>query len=156
MNETTATAETTQSNLVGVRGWLAFFLLTLMVFSPLMDLAYLGKHPDQISNPLVWILIFGLHGFGIYAGILMLMGKAKGVKLAKVRLIVGLCIAALGLVGSIIGAKGNPDGVGDAIMSGIRSMAYASVWLGYLSESKRVRATYFPTAPEFVEPVKTA
>src|SRR6266481_7077322 len=106
-----STDHSTDRDLVGVRGWLAFFLLTMMGFSPLMDIVYLTEHPDQIYNPLVWLVVLVLHGLGFYAGILMLRGIAKGVRWAKIRLIVGLGVAVLGLVGTIVSGFADPKTV---------------------------------------------
>jgi hypothetical protein len=123
-----STDHSANRDLVGVRGWLAFFLLTMMAFSPLMDIAYLTEHPDQIYSPLVWLLVLVLHGLGFYAGILMLRGKAKGVKWAKIRLIVGLGIAALGLVGTVVSGFADPKTVTSSdITSSLRPIVYSNL-----------------------------
>jgi len=141
-------------DLVGVRGWLAFFLLTMMVFSPLMDVVYLTEHPDEIYNPIVWLVVIVLHGLGFYAGILMLRGKAKGVRWARIRLIVGLVIAVLGLVGTVLGGFADQKTVtASGITSTLRTIGYSAIWLGYLGESKRVKNTYFHSSAP-IEPTK--
>jgi Protein of unknown function (DUF2569) len=153
-DEKTVEVKESTGGLVGVGGWLAFFLLTMMVFGPLMDLKYLTEHPDQIYKPLVWFLILVQHGIGIYAGILMLQRKAKGVKWAKIRLIVGLSIAALELILTVVGGFMEPKTVeSSSIISALRSMIYSAFWLAYLGDSKRVKNTYFPTP---LEPAKEA
>jgi len=126
----------------------------MMVFSPLMDIVYLTEHPDQIYNHLVWPLVLALHGLGFYAGILMLRGKAKGVKWAKIRLIGGLGTAVLGLVGTVVSGFADPKAVTSSdITSSLRTIGYSAIWLAYLGESKRVKNTYFHSSPS-LEPAK--
>ncbi len=135
---------------VGVGGWLAFFLLTMMVFSPLMDLSYLGAHPEEIHNPVVWLVILAVHGLGYYAGILMLRRRAKGIRWAKIRLMVGAGVGVLGVVGSIVGGLADPHATAtpSEFMSGLRTIGYAAIWMAYLGQSKRVKNTYYPTPLE--------
>lgn len=127
---------------VGVSGWLAFFIATMMVFSPLKDLAYFGSHPEDNGNAFFWLVFVTLHGLGLYAGILMLQQKAKGVRWARIRLIVGMCIGVLSGVLTIAGGSDAPTKAsGVKLLFG--SIIYSSIWLAYLGESKRVRNTYF-------------
>ncbi len=138
-----------KDSLVGVGGWLAFFLLTMMLFSPLMDILYLGEHPNEIHNPFVLLVILTVHGLGYYAGILMLRGKAKGIRWAKIRLMVGAGIGVLGVVGGIVGGLADPNdtATSSGVMSGLRAIGYAAIWLAYLGQSERVKNTY-PSIPE--------
>ncbi len=118
---------------VGVGGWLAFFLLTMMVFSPLMDVVYLGGHPEELHNPFTWSVIVVVHGLGFYAGILILRGKAKGIRWAKIRLIVGVGVGVLGIAGSIAGGVADPHATATSsdLMSSLRAIGYSVQLFGW-------------------------
>lgn len=135
---------------VGVGGWLAFFLVTMMVVSPLKDLTSFGDHLEDVSA-VAWLFFVALHGLGWYAGILMLQGKAKGVRWARIRLIVGMCIGVLGGV-LIIAAASDPPTTASGVKALFGSIIYSALWLAYLGESKRVKNTYFALAQS--EPAK--
>src|SRR5712664_2719807 len=126
-----------KESLVGIRGWLAFFLLTMMLFGPLMDISYFGEHPNELHNPFTWLVILTVHGLGYYAGILMLRGKAKGIRWAKIRLMVGAGIGVLGVVGSIMEGLADPNATATSsdLMSSFRAIGYAAIWLAYLGQS---------------------
>jgi hypothetical protein len=143
-----STSSNPKESLVGIGGWLAFFLLTMMLFGPLMDILYFGEHPNELHNPFTWLVILTVHGLGYYAGILMLRGKAKGIRWAKIRLMVGAGVGALGIVGTIAGGVADPHATTTSsdLMSSLRAIGYSAIWLAYLGESKRVKNTYFHVA----------
>lgn len=141
---------------VGVGGWLAFFVLSMMVFSPLMDAVYFGGHPAEL-NLVSLLLVVAVHGLGLYAGILMLRRKAKGVRWAKIRLYVSAGVGVLGAIGSIVGGLADPHATTTApeFMASLRAIGYSAIWLAYLTGSKRVKNTY-GAEEKRAEPVEAA
>jgi hypothetical protein len=139
----------------GVRGWLLFFVLSLTVFTPLLQ-AYIIYSEKQSYNatpsPLLlsvlaidWAMRGILIVFGLYAGIELWQMKPKAVQIAKAYL-VAICIQQLVLlaVGIWIASRvaSSPDFISSLILQPLRSFCYVVIWHLYLTKSKRVAATY--------------
>lgn len=142
----------------GIGGWLGFFILSLVVISPMFTLVSLFNEwttlnaPGQASSdvmPTVLIdfpLSLALMTFGIYAGVCLARIKSTSVRIAKAYLIALFSYHALAVLILIIGAStGPPASQGDApgkFGPAARSIIYVIIWYSYLLKSKRVAATY--------------
>jgi|SRR5882672_8041716 len=127
--------------LYGVRGWLLFLCIVLMVFVPigvLIELWSVWQRPSLTSagqsaallTTVVDVLVAGL---AISAGSYLYRMRPVGVRLAQIFFIVRLVIA-------IAAALENRSA--EAVLAVVVSAA----WLIYLFRSERVRVTYAPAA----------
>ena len=118
--------------LYGVRGWLLFLCITLIVFLPLQVIILAWgafQAPNFLAVLPVLIVISLLNGFGIIVGAFLYRERPVGVLLAKI--FFGLRIAL----------------TIPALLQGISLVALIAVgqavaWLIYLFRSERVRNTY--------------
>ena len=127
-----------------VHGWLLVLCVLLLVWQPLnlgMVMAGLIGEVSRRGPGLAMILLARLlaAGLGIAAGLSLFQVRPGAVTLAK---------ASLGysaLVDVIVYAtpySPNNRPPGDATIILVASLVYYGVWFGYLTRSKRVRATY--------------
>lgn len=148
--------------LVGVRGWLAFFCIILMVLQPLVAIFSYGAAKSSMEqvrrlNPKAaetletmtsgtFTIAAGQVALGMVAG-LMLIARAKhAVAVAKLFLICSPLLAALQFT---LVPEGLPGEVKDMIKGAItgdiiRSSIFCLLWFIYLCRSRRVRDTYSP------------
>ncbi len=138
----------------GVGGWLLFFCLSLVVFNPLMTLGNLASGYIQAAQyfdraPILRViavndalLSIGLIGFGIYAGVGLWRIRSGAVSTAKRYLLCSLGYCAFtASVPFMVGSPSAADHI--AIIPNItRGVGYFAIWYLYLSESRRVKATY--------------
>jgi hypothetical protein len=150
-----AAAETVRY--VGVRGWLLFFCLSLTVFSPVASSVSLWfgyqsvsqyadlypgiKRVAMIDFPISIAIIY----FSIYAGVALWRRKQNAVRIAKAYLLTffGYTVVAVFLPFMAgLPSAGNETMIFEVIKGLVRSALYVSIWYMYLTQSKRVRATY--------------
>jgi hypothetical protein len=148
------------NSLAGIQGWLLFFVISLGILAPLLNLGSLhgSFHEQELAYPhlatypewnsyknMVWLTLAGASAFGIYAAWqLSFVWKESSVTLAKIALVVWLVASAFitFVIPSIaFGKDGNWVG-GDAVGQILTRIISTVIWLIYLSKSKRVKATY--------------
>jgi len=139
-----------------VGGWLLLLCIGLTVFAPvaslmtLLDTRGLQQHFEQYSllYPICLtdtILSTSVTIFSIYVGIRLWTVKPNAVRTAKLYL---LCLLAYRVFATVLPFfAGLPPNVIRALIPAaartiIRSLVFATIWLLYLSRSKRVRNTY--------------
>lgn len=137
-----------------VGGWLLFFCIVLTILTPLVNLlATLGlvttyrevtERFPQMSIILVLeiILILGLVGFSIFAGIRLWTIHEKAVETAKLFLVVnflGLVLISLLPMFGGLPAEATGTNMGSTIM---RGLIFTAIWYSYLNKSVRVAQTY--------------
>jgi hypothetical protein len=148
--------------LVGVRGWLAFLCIILMVIQPLMAVFTYGSAKGEMErlkdfNPEAARILEPMTSgaltitavqvaFGMVAGLLLVSRAKHAVAVTKLFLICTPLAAALQLA---LVPEGLPDTVttmikGAIIGDIIRSSLWCLLWFIYLCRSRRVRDTYSP------------
>lgn len=115
-----------EEGLLGVSGWLFFFVITIMILSPIYSLFLLFEEPFMTTFNYVEGL--GMISTLILAGIFLINKKYYAVTFAKIVLI------SMG-INAIIYIF-----IGDYSIS--RTLVYSIIWFWYLSVSKRVKITY--------------
>jgi hypothetical protein len=145
------------SELRGIGGWLAFFLVTLGIVTPVSSLAsvaVLSADSDvAASYGELWdrLLIFewAIAGVAAAAGWVTVWLFFNARRWATIRLAVAVLwgLAALGLVGeplvvSLLGGIAFGDIFAEAPADFVRPLVYSSIWTAYLLKSERVANTY--------------
>jgi hypothetical protein len=141
----------------GVGGWLLLLCIGLTVFTPLNNIGSFAvgysesaKYFDQFPGLLVITLIktpliLGLTVFSFYVGVGLWSIRPGAVKMAKQYL---LCFLGYHAFAAILPfMAGLPSAatkamIGPVAVEILMSVIYFAVWYSYLSESKRVTATY--------------
>lgn len=148
----------------GVGGWLLLLCVGLTIIGPLMRLKEIGSTIVELPRisavlpSLVTVIyvesIFSLiiAAFSVYAGYSLWAVKPNAVYKAKAFLISLVIFAVFDLF--LIYMTELPAAVSnEAIASGIfglvQAVLYAGIWFAYLTQSKRVRATYGESFREF-------
>ena len=137
-----------------VYGWLAFFILASIVFSPfltmtrlVMEYAKVGPYFARVPGVLVTTILdtvmrIALMCFGIYAGVCLLKIRPNAVRIAKRYLLAYcLCQVAVSLLTLLGGVPEAMEKSGWAVGT-LRSIVYVAIWYSYLKKSERVAATY--------------
>jgi FtsH-binding integral membrane protein len=129
--------------LVGVRGWLLFFVIILF-FNAFLYITQIAE-PDM--NGLADLFALGLGGLCIWSAVQLIRKKAQGVLLAKIFLFSNFGVAVLSVIGAAINAGLNGADTAsittiNAVAFLVRSMIFGGIWLAYLYRSKRVANTY--------------
>jgi hypothetical protein len=141
----------------GVSGWLMFFIVTLVLISPLRQFAglaesnrewgpfYASYPPLKIINSVNQVVGVGLACLSIYAGVALLRMWPNAVRVAKLYL--GTLAVASSLLLFLPLLAGLPEHVNTVILEGlpvevIKGLVYPTVWYLYLGKSKRVATTY--------------
>jgi len=137
-----------------VCGWLAFFILASIVFSPfltmtrlVMEYAKVGPYFGRVPGLLVTTILdtvmrVALMCFGIYAGVCLLKIRPNAVRIAKRYLLAYcLCQVAVSLLTLLGGVPETMEKSGWAVGT-LRSIVYVAIWYSYLKKSERVAATY--------------
>jgi len=124
--------------LVGVRGWLLFFVI-VMFFNSLVSLAATAN-----TSPAGAIFTLGLFGVSLAAGIQLCRRQKSGVLLAKIFLIGNWAVAALAVIGAVATAGNDPTGVIllQMFIYLFKATLFGGLWLVYLYRSVRVKNTY--------------
>lgn len=128
-------AKSTKKELKGVSGWLAFFIIAVLV-SSIGDF-YWSSIWFEIT-PLLGILSLGLGAYGLYVAYLLGRVKQNALLNAKIFLI----IHALENFGLLIFLAANSNDPNNDNTSAVRGLVYSLIWLWYLFASKRVKNTY--------------
>lgn len=147
------------SNLVGVKGWLLWFCISLTILSPIVALAMMGAMTAQSQS---YLRIPGIRPYlafltvmtvilviaGICIGVMVWRRRCGAHILARRFLLASFAIgSALPL--SIFGFVDIPSGnvgtvLGGMVVDTIKSAVPTFAWYFYLIKSKRVRATFGP------------
>ena len=126
-----------QNVLSGVRGWLLFLCIVLVIFFPIgvllelrtVWLRVLAMPEVQFGAMLVIAVDSAMLGLAIAAGLLLYQRQPIGVRLAQV-------FFALRLLIAIVAAVENRT------VESVLAIVVSLAWLIYLSKSERVRLTY--------------
>jgi hypothetical protein len=149
----TISEETAEKRFVGVSGWLAFFVVCLVLFSPIGAILELVVTYAQVSsllaNSMPVLLLFSAYALlrvsimalGIYAGVRLIQKKPSAVRAAR-RYLIAVALAGILIA---LGAVLSPASTGDkstAVGSALQTIIFSIIWSAYLERSKRVAATY--------------
>jgi len=145
---------------IGVKGWLLFLVIGLMIIGPLVSIGNIEKnfintennYPNLVSfdkwksyKSSIWASTFICIALSIYAGLGLTTGNNwKVVKRAiGILLIIGpLAILLMGAIIPLIIFGSIKEMIPAIINSFFVSLLWASLWALYLLKSKRVRNTY--------------
>jgi hypothetical protein len=148
----------------GVGGWLLLLCVGLTIIGPLVRLSGIGSSMTALPRisalfPLMVTLIYAenicsliIGAFSVYAGYSLWAVKSNAVYKAKAFLVALVIFAVFDLF--LIYMTELPAGIvkevsAQGIFGLAQSVIYAGVWFAYLSQSKRVRATYGEPFQEF-------
>ncbi len=148
----------------GVGGWLLLLCVGLTIIGPLMRLSGIGSTMAELPRisavlpSLVTLIyvenIFSLFitAFSVYAGYSLWAVKPNAVYKAKAFLITLVIFAVFDLfliyMIELPVAVAN-EAIAQGIFGLVQSVLYTGVWFAYLTQSKRVRATYGEPFGEF-------
>jgi len=137
-----------------VCGWLAFFILASIVFSPFLTMTrlvmeyakvspYFGRVPGLLVTAILdTVMRVALMCFGIYAGVCLLKIRPNAVRIAKRYLLAYcLCQVAVSLLTLLGGVPETMEKSGWAVGT-LRSIVYVAICYSYLKKSERVAVTY--------------
>jgi hypothetical protein len=127
--------------LYGVRGWLLFLCIVLLVFVPigvLIELWFVWQRPSlttaaQSASLLTTVVDVAVAGLAISAGRSLYRMRPIGVRLAQIFFIVRLILAIAAAVEN-------------RTAESALAIVVSTAWLIYLFRSERVRLTYWPVA----------
>ena len=140
-----------------IGGWLLFFIISITILSPLMNIFTListlyqiipiaGQYPGLLTISVIdAILSLGLTVLGIYAGIKLWAVKPRAVKTAKMFLYAYLIYSVIAcLLPYMIGlsSEATQAMVGTVLYSLFKGLLFSVIWLIYLNKSHRVYNTY--------------
>ena len=151
----THSSPTNGANIIlpGIHGWLKFFCISLTILTPLLNIGFMLKEWQDLSDfpPLknavmLWITCYSaVTFFSVFAGTKLWTQRPNAVKIAKYYLITQL-LAALLLPWIVFTTIAMPDlflaTLNDAIKTGIGGVIYFVIWYSFLCKSKRVKATF--------------
>jgi hypothetical protein len=128
----------------GIGGWLLVLCLLLLIWQPISLGLVASSMLDALASgglPAVLILLTRLivTGFGIAAGLALLGRRPGAVTLAKVSLALSAATDVFVYTTPFFPSNRAPGEV--PIYIGV-TLAYFTVWILYLSRSKRVQSTY--------------
>ena len=136
--------------LVGVRGWLLFFVITLVIFTPLLviyqtisgitevrQIPDIGYYKQAAIGFYLVAAVIGI--YSLYTGVQLWCINKGAVKNAKIFLIVQAVVSIIvGVV--VIGI--DPQGATLMLKPVVQSIVYGTIWYLFLCKSKRVQSTY--------------
>jgi uncharacterized protein DUF2569 len=139
----------------GVRGWLLFFCLNLIIIYPFIFLQAIVRtalaytaFPHFLStswlmtNIIVDIIYIGMALFSVYAGIALWKTRPNAVKMAKVYLVVFFVFyVAVGFLILKMDLQQSKE-IFTLVYGWSLWLAHLVAWYVYLNKSKRVKATY--------------
>ncbi len=120
-----------EESLNGVGGWLAFFVVTIMIISPILSFS-LSFSDTQTTTTWDFILILAEISVMILAGIFLIQKKYYAVTFTKIVLWGMLISIIFNFFASAMLNLELPEG----------NIFYPIIWLWYFSSSERVRQTY--------------
>jgi hypothetical protein len=127
----------------GVGGWLLLFCADLTILSPIENGLQLLTDVISENNPLQLIVLIASSvapfGYGIFAGIMLWMVRPGAVRHGKTYLIISLCTALIKSGMAVIESNGRLP----SFFALVPAIASFAIWWIYLSQSRRVRNTYF-------------
>jgi hypothetical protein len=127
-----------------VRGWLLVLCALLLVWQPLSLGLTMAGLVDELSlrGPGLAVILLArvlAAGLGIAAGLALFQVRPGAVTIAKASLVYS-AIVDVTVYATPYSPSNRPPG--DATIILVASIVYYGVWFGYLTRSKRVRATY--------------
>jgi len=144
-------------SLAGVRGWLLFFCINLVILSPVVSLIFLYVGYNGIGEyaylfprlvPVATIdsvATVAIVLFGIYTGVGLWRVRDGAVRVAKTYLIVNLAYGFAGVILQIVSIyplEIDSSYFSDMAQSAVRATIFTAIWYSYLNRSRRVHATY--------------
>ncbi|HEV2112701.1 MAG TPA: DUF2569 family protein [Terriglobales bacterium] len=129
-----------QSKLNGVKGWLLWFCIALIVIQPILNFVEaLGEGFDAGAFVLAWLLT----GVSVPTGIAIIQRWKSTFTWLKWYFGIYAGVLALALIGTFSGsANVESKDTQQAITALVRGAIYILVWVSYFRTSKRVRATF--------------
>lgn len=129
----------------GIGGWLLFFCILFSIISPIIWIGYFFQsYPFLYVNEFYYwtkiIITSLLVIFGVICGILLYRRNVKGVKYAKLFMILSLLFSLYINIYSYLAADRT---ISSFSISMIESLLVYSAGYIYFAKSRRVRATYF-------------
>lgn len=149
--------EVKEKKLKGVGGWLLFFIITLTILNPIVQIVSVVKVftniadvPVELYNLRNIIIMDSIIGsvvilFGVYAGLCLWRVKGNAVKMVKIFFIVGI---VYNIIISAFYVKAIPVLNQVAAKNVVRILAYSGIWYCYLINSDRVKNTYITNNKE--------
>ncbi|HEY5721062.1 MAG TPA: DUF2569 family protein [Allosphingosinicella sp.] len=154
--------------LVGIGGWLAFFVIVLAVFTPLatmMNIAQLSQAEsaavfgDKLSSVMAFEIVLGL--INVLGAWFLVWRLVKVESWQTVRIVIaGIWILGVGLaliellLLVLVGGIGADIVVYGGALAVIRPAIFATIWTTYFLRSERVANTYLRDAdPEELDQV---
>lgn len=143
-----------EEELVGVGGWLAFFCLALVVFSPVRNAFLLYTSYTDITSTFnnvsyiffaISVPVIALVLFGMYCGIQLWLIRKNAVKLTKIYLITYIVVNTLSLSLVFLGgftAEAFEVFTSQMLVPYLQACGFFGIWFSYLKVSKRVANTY--------------
>lgn len=152
------------AHLIGVHGWLFFFVLTLMVFSPLRTLGETARNISDVERAYptivdlaewgnyktaIWIAVLGYSIALVWAGWSLkrhLIPSSVSAAIA-VMWICPIALIAIDMYAAMafLGMEALDYFSTEIIVGMIGWLVYAGVWTAYLKLSRRVKNTYHTT-----------
>jgi hypothetical protein len=162
MAETQEDKPEEKRSLGGVKGWLLFFCISLTILTPLFITYRLYNNWEEFRPVFFYFKLFktkciidtvlgiGMMIFSIYTGIVLWTKQKNAVKTGKIFLVTALIyqiiISVLPFVTAVIVMWFSHIYVaylfGLMVGSIPQGILYFAIWNSYLSESRRVKATY--------------
>jgi hypothetical protein len=147
-----STATTTPpQKLVGIRGWLLFFVISLIFIGPIIlaatlapEIGLLGTLPssDEKNIAVFIICVAAILGLAsIFIGVQIWQVKINAIRYAKIYLIASVIIN-LGAAILLYNTLGEAIGPKELIIDFFRTLIGCGIWYAYLSFSKRVKNTF--------------
>lgn len=144
--------------LFGVRGWLLFFVVCLVVIAPLYSLISAGGLVTQAKllanigqgfegKSLAFILyataglVIGLAAWGAYCGIQIYKLRPLAIKITKRMLLISFVVGSIWAIGIAV-VLSNAAIYREVMAEVARSAIGVAIWYWYLSKSKRVAITF--------------
>jgi len=140
----------------GVKGWLLFFCIVLVILGPLYTLGNLAngysaasrladRLPGLMTATIIdTIVSLAVMMLGMFAGICLWTERPNAVAIAKAFLVVRLVysVFAISLFMAILPPAASDRFLPSATISVVKTLFFVGFWYAYLRRSKRVRATY--------------
>ena len=123
--------------LVGVRGWLAWFCIVAAIVSPVIVLVSTLAEPSPYS-----LFDLALTVYSVLTGVAIWKLWPRALKLTKVLLIIQFAIGVILVAGQILDSSTANSSSATPDVSGARVLVFSIVWFSYFKKSRRVRATF--------------
>ncbi len=123
--------------LVGVRGWLAWFCIIAAIISPIIVVVGILSEPSPYS-----VFHLALAVFSVVTGIAIWKLWPQALKLTKILLIIQFVIGAILVASQILNSSAMASSNASPDAGGARALVGSIVWFSYFKKSRRVRATF--------------